>query len=187
MAEENMEVSFEKQINGYNREQVDSYIEKLADAYQAAYDEITSVYGKYNELLEKYREMEARENGRPSAEVITNTLMNTEMLAQKILKDANQDAAETRGAAQAEAKRIVEEAYVEKAGMMMQAEKIMERANAEAFLAKQGSEQSREAVKEAIFKLQSLLPDEAQGAYLPAKPEILKPMPYSRAKDMFSA
>ena len=49
----NMELSFEKQFNGYDKGQVDSYIANIAGAYQTAYDE-------YNALSEKYNDVSGR-------------------------------------------------------------------------------------------------------------------------------
>ena len=53
------EIFFTEQKNGYDKEQVDSYIHKLTEAYQKAYDEYFAMCDKYNNLMYDYKQLEA--------------------------------------------------------------------------------------------------------------------------------
>ena len=92
-------IFFSEQKNGFDKEEVNKYIEKLAAAYQLAYDENQAVNAKYSELLEKYEKLELEgrtgANGQPdvSANIIAKMLLNAELLAQKIIDDAREEAA----------------------------------------------------------------------------------------------
>ena len=77
-------VSFERQMNGYDKEQVDRYISELSEAYQEAYDEYQYICEKYNEALEQKRA--AEESG--ASDLIQKTLINAEILAEQLIKDA---------------------------------------------------------------------------------------------------
>ena len=125
---ENKEVSFGKQFNGYDKGQVDRYVDSLTKAYQTAYDEYKAVCGKYNSLLEDFNELEAKEAQRPAAEIITKTLVDAETMASKIISDANTESEMIIKKAQDEAKRITGDAYTEKAALNIEAQKALDEA-----------------------------------------------------------
>jgi len=184
---EKTEVVFEKQFNGYDREQVDRYVGNLAKAYQAAYDEYNATCAKYNELLEKYKKLEEQENHKPSSEIIAKTLVNTEVLAQQILQSAETEADRIKTAAQEEAKKVRENACVEAAVAKIQSKKLMEEANAEAAAAREKAEQiisdakteaaqagvrvqrerelADQAIKRLLGEIQALLTEDDQTGY----------------------
>jgi DivIVA domain-containing protein len=133
------DVAFDKQFNGYDRDQVDEYIKNLTTAYQTAYDEYQTVCAKYNELLESFQEMEARERARPDADVISKTLVTTEMFAQKILADAKAEAERIRlesqieaEAAKTAARKLTDDAAVTAAAAKQLAQKMIAEAQDEA-------------------------------------------------------
>ena len=107
----NTGVSFERQFKGYNREQVDQYIASLAQAYQIAYDEYNSVCCKYSDLLEENEGLKEQNQNTPSADVLSKTLVNAELLAQKIIEDAKAESENMRAKAQADSKKIIDDAY----------------------------------------------------------------------------
>ena len=73
----NANVIFKESTNGYDKEQVNLYISKLAEAYKGVYSE--------NQVL--------REQKNPNSDIIAKTLMDTEILAQKIIANAHKEAA----------------------------------------------------------------------------------------------
>ena len=154
-------VSFDKQFNGYERVQVDRYITTLSEAYQKAYDEYTSVCCKYNELLEDYKVLEEKEQSRPNAEVIAKTLVDTESLAQKILADAKADAAIVTADARACARKATEEARAEAESVRLKSSKLVEDACLEAAgivsQARRDREEADAIIEQAITRLQEML------------------------------
>ena len=54
--DENHVIPFGTQLLGYNKDQVDAYVQTLSDAYQAAYDECKLAQDKYSGLLAKMKE-----------------------------------------------------------------------------------------------------------------------------------
>ena len=159
---QNANIAFEKQLNGYDREQVDSYIKNLSAAYQSAYEEYTAACEKFNALLDEHKSLQAREQSRPNADVIAKTLIDTETLARKIIEEANAEAAAAGAQARADAQKIIDEArceaqkiiddardeaqriadgaYTEKAALKMQARQLIDEAYAEAASAKESAE-----------------------------------------------
>jgi len=102
------EIFFSDQKFGYDKEQVDSYIAKLSEAYQMAFEEHNAAVAKYSSLLEDYQRLEeerrrSNEDGARKAEagvdirevsdIVAKTLVNAEMLAKKIIEDARGEAA----------------------------------------------------------------------------------------------
>ena len=177
------EITFAKQYNGYDREQVDRYIENIANAYRAAYNEYTEICAKHNSLLEEYKELSERlaerpESGKSNVEIIAKTLVDTEALAQKIVADAQTEADRIREQAQADSEKIKDAAYEERAVARVQTHRIIEDANAEASAAreqaekvlgeakaeaarlttraKQNTEQADESIAQLIDKLQAI-------------------------------
>ena len=186
----NEKVSFDKQLNGYDKEQVDSYVYKLATAYRQAYDEYSDVCDKYNTLLSKYKKVktaELEDNVSAEAQIITQTLVKAERLAQDIIKDARKTAAEIKADAQSNADAITEQAYIELAKSKIQAKKILEDAYADAVYAKKKRNQAEASVKELADKMQSLLDSDAISSSAGSKPIIPKRVPLSHAKKEFSA
>ena len=104
---------FAEQTNGYDKAQVDDYIRRLTEAYQTAYNEYQAVCVKYNALLQENKKLETEKQFASSAgpipnktvkdseiaDIIAKTLVDSEMLARKIVENAN-----------AEAERIVDQA-----------------------------------------------------------------------------
>ena len=56
-------IPFDKEVGGYNRAQVDSYVALLTEAYNEAFREYELANSKYNKLLDKiyYGEQETKE------------------------------------------------------------------------------------------------------------------------------
>jgi cell division septum initiation protein DivIVA len=129
-------IFFSEEKNGYDRAQVDKYVNKLSEAYQAAYDENTLMRERYNSLLDSCNTWNMPGQSEPTPEIITKTLVYTEMLAQKIITDAHEEAAR----AKAEAQKIITDANTE----------AVDRA-------KRNLEQAYEIMEEAISKVESLL------------------------------
>jgi cell division septum initiation protein DivIVA len=171
-------IAFPKQLNGYDRNEVDCYIQNLAGAYQTAYDEYHSVCAKYDDLLEKQHVIgEQHEQNELRSAVITKTLVDAETLAQKVIADAHAEADNIKAEAQIAAQRIKEEAYIEKAAAKMQAQITINEANSEASAAQEQArkiisdsrteanliklrfKQDREQVNEAILKTINALQD----------------------------
>ena len=136
------EISFAKQYNGYNREQVDRYIESITNAYRSAYNEYTEVCAKHSSLLNDYKELSERlakqqESSTSNVDTIAKALVDTEALVKKIIADAQVEADKIREQAQADSERIKDAAYEERAVAKIQTQKILEDANAEATAARE--------------------------------------------------
>ena len=157
----NTNIDFIKEKNGYDREQVDSYIEKLSDMYQKIYNEYIVISGKYKELLETNSDPGAQERTESNSEIVAKTLLNAEMLAQKITEDAKAEAAvlvaeaqrmkaeantDTVQAAKEEAARIITNANATVAMAREEAQRIINEANA---AANQTKEEARKTIEDA--------------------------------------
>lgn len=150
-----IDVSFIKKIFGYDVKQVDGYIEKLARAYQTAYDEYNILYAKYRELNEK-RETEQPETA-PEFDygIVAKTLVNAEVLAKKTIDDAREEAAKiitTSEKIKSDAFAIKENAFVAKATAEIQAQRIAETAEANAAAAKEAARRIIEAANSEAEK-----------------------------------
>ena len=86
-------ISFTREKKGYDREQVDSYIKKVSEAYQTTYLEYLDINGKYEKLLEERENSDSRELQGMNSEIAAKTLISTELLANKIITDAQTEAA----------------------------------------------------------------------------------------------
>ena len=139
----NAKICFDKQLNGYDRAQVDSYIESLTDAYQTAYDEYNAKCEAYDQLLENLTVLETREQNRPSEETISNTLLKAEAFSKKIIDDAR-----------VEAEKIKEGSYIYKAAAKIQAQKILDDAAGEAARLKNEAQAALESVNAEAAKAQ---------------------------------
>ncbi|MCL2774765.1 MAG: DivIVA domain-containing protein [Oscillospiraceae bacterium] len=87
-------IYFTEEKNGYDKEQVDSYIHKLTEAYQKAYEEYFAMCDKYNDLLCDYKQLEGDIQIGMSSGAIAKTLRNSKKLAQEIIDNAYRE--ETR-------------------------------------------------------------------------------------------
>ncbi|MCL2126254.1 MAG: DivIVA domain-containing protein [Oscillospiraceae bacterium] len=139
-------ISFTREKNGYDRDQVDSYIKKVSEAYQTTYYEYIDVNSKYKKLLEERDDHGAQGSTGMNSEVAAKTLISTEKLAQSIIADAQteasgiiDDAKQNIASAQAEADSIIADAQkrladarAEVALMKEQARTIISDAEAEA-------------------------------------------------------
>lgn len=183
------DVFFSKHFNGYNKKEVDLYIEKLAQAYQTAYEEYTAVCAKYDRLLEDYNTLdEQREQSKLKAEILTKALVDTETLAQKIIADAYVEADRVKAEAQVAekaAQKIREEAYFEKTIAQVQARRLIDYAQDEAdqigLHARQNLEQSYISVQQIIGKLQELLIHKPLDAHVVEKQEKPVLIPFNAA------
>ena len=194
MTDLNTSITFEKQFNGYNKEQVDCYVANLADAYQMAYDEYYAVCEKYNNLLNDYKNLEEQGEDKPDAEVITRALIESEAIAKRIVADANAEAEKIMTEVQVEARKLKEKASNEEIRSKVVAQKIIEEANIEAAVvrdkakrmidearleaeqmteqAKKVRRQTEEYIKQSIVKIQRILTsDGAEIDALPTQPE----------------
>ena len=140
-------ITFPRQFNGYDKDEVDRYVVNLTKAYQTAYEEYNAVCAKYDELLENTKNGDGeREQNKSSAAIIAKTLVETEMIAQRIIADANAEAEKIKEETQAATRKIMEETYIEKAAAKLQAQKLIDDASAETAGAQ---ERARKLVVEA--------------------------------------
>jgi len=80
---------FKEQSNGYDKEQVDSYIRKITEAYRTAYNEYLATCEKYNSLTQDYKRLESEKKSEIDVDVIAKTLINSEKLAKEIVDNAH--------------------------------------------------------------------------------------------------
>ena len=189
------DVTFTKQLNGYDRAEVDSYVENLTLAYQTAYDEYNSVCAKYNDLLEEYRILcREQEQNKSNVDVIAKTLVDTETLAHKIIVDAQAHADKITAETQAAVQIIREDALIEKAAAKRHAQKLIDDATAEMTgiqerarevirgamdeaaqingHARQNLEQTNKSIAGVVAKLKELMPLQALDSQPTQKQEI---------------
>jgi len=141
------DVTFAKQIGGYDRNEVDNYIKNLSQAYHTAYSEYNTVCATYNDLLSEYTALcRQREQNKSNIAVIAKTLIETEALANKIIEDARSEAEIIKSDTQETARKIKEDAYIERASAKIQIQKLIDEANTE--IAKT-RERAREIIKDA--------------------------------------
>jgi cell division septum initiation protein DivIVA len=150
IAKLNTSIAFEKQLNGYSKEQVDRYITDLATAYQSAYDEYNNVCAQHNALLDDYKLLQAKIEERPNTGFIAKTLADTEIIVQKIIADAHAEAAIITAEAKAGAQRIIDEAYTEKAMAKILVQKTIDDANTEAVRVKVEAQRALESAKAEV-------------------------------------
>lgn len=125
---ENTEVIFERQFNGYDKSQVDRYIDSLAKAYQKVYDEHNAICGKYDSLLEEFNALRIKDEERPAADIIAKALVESEAIANKIILEASMEAEMIIETAKCDAKKIAEDAYTEKAAIKIETQKALDEA-----------------------------------------------------------
>ena len=129
-------ISFAKEKNGYDRTQVDNYIKKISEAYQTTYYEFLDISGKYKSLLEDRENSEKQEQTGMNPDIAAKTLINTELLAQKIINDAQAEA----GAVISEARKTINEANTETSNAKELARKIIDEANSEVAKARENAQ-----------------------------------------------
>ncbi|MCL1805679.1 MAG: DivIVA domain-containing protein [Clostridiales bacterium] len=167
-------IQFAEEKNGYSKEQVDGYVDKLSNAYEAAYRENQEVREQYKNLKDECDRLEVQEKTRLNAGVIAKTMLNLETMAQEIVAEAQQEVIEAKGeakrlvdAAKAEAEmlkaaaeKIMDEANAEKAGARATAQRIKDEAATEAARivrgARKGAEEANEIMKQALARLRDL-------------------------------
>ena len=150
-------ISFMKERNGYSKEQVDNYIKKLSEAYQTTYNEFLDISGKYKSLLDNRERSDKPEQTGLNPDIAAKTLINTEMLAQKIIADAQADAT----AIMSEASKIRSDAETEAAKAKEAAQKTIDDANSEAALmvnqVRKNIEQAYKTMEQAANEVNGLL------------------------------
>jgi DivIVA domain-containing protein len=122
------EVSFDRQFNGYDKEQVDRYVKNITKAYHAAYSEYFTMCAKYDAIREKYDALEARCGQKADADVCAKALLDAEELAKNIVADANESAEKLKS----EAEQFKKDSNIEKRAAHIQGQRIVYIANAEA-------------------------------------------------------
>ena len=118
------EILFNEQKNGYDKGQVDNYIQMITKSYQNAYAEYLDINGKYNELVQSYKKLESEKAGKPAgldADIIAKTLLSSEKLAKEIVDNAYDE--EARMVAQT--KKNLEQAYKTVEQAMIEAQKLL--------------------------------------------------------------
>ena len=85
---------FNEKSNGYDKEQVDNYIGKIAGAYQAVYMEYSMILEKYNALEHNYQKLKSEKQTGNDADIIAKALLDSEKLAKEIIDNAHYE--ETR-------------------------------------------------------------------------------------------
>jgi len=189
------DVTFSTQIIGYDRAEVDSYVENLSQAYQTAYGEYNTVCAKYNDLLEEYDTIwRQQEQSKSNVAVIARTLVDTETLAHTIIADAQAQADKLTAEAQAAVQMIRDETFAEKAAAKRHAQKLIDDATAEmagiqerarevirgakieadqiSGRARQSLEQTNRSIAGVVEKLKGILPPEAPNPQQAQKQEI---------------
>jgi DivIVA domain-containing protein len=61
------EVFFSERFKGYDKKQVDRYIDNISNTYQAAYEEYNDLYSRYDELLVNYKTLYERQSAYQAA------------------------------------------------------------------------------------------------------------------------
>ena len=154
-AQENISISFDTKILGYDKDEVDRYVKLLADAYQAAYDEYHVKCKEYDELLECSNMLDSFDQCDINTEVMTKALIDAEVMADKIISHARR-----------EAEKIKEEIFFEKFEAKVFAKNTINDANAEAASLKETAQKTLDdAVAEAAaVRRQSIMVVDIAGA-----------------------
>ena len=132
-------IVFTRERNGYDRGQVDSYIKKVSETYQTTYSEYLDINSKYEKLLEEHENLESREMPGMNSEIAAKTLISTELLANKIITEA-----------QAEAAAIIEEAQKSGDAARAEAESLSEEAQRRAAQARSEADSAREEAQRSV-------------------------------------
>jgi cell division septum initiation protein DivIVA len=151
-----MDISFNKRIFGYDMEQVRRYVEKISDAYQTAYDEYNSLSAKYEELTERFAKESISGQAESGAEFIAKAMLSGEVLVKKLINDAKDEAAKIIEASEkikAEALFIKENAFIERATVELQAQRVIDTADSQAETTR---ENLQKAIQEASAELERI-------------------------------
>lgn len=95
---------FKKSMRGYNTDEVEDFLDKIAEDYEEMYKENTSLREKFallNEKLDHYKDIES---------TIQNTLLLAQNTSEQTRKTANDEAESIIRRANDESKRIIENA-----------------------------------------------------------------------------
>jgi DivIVA domain-containing protein len=78
-------ISFNKQLRGYNKDEVNQYIKTLSQEYQTAYEKYNEVSDLHNDLLQKQKTFEdvREEQNQSIVDMMTKMHLDMEALAQK--------------------------------------------------------------------------------------------------------
>ena len=157
----NTGIIFKKQFNGYDRAQVDAYVDSIAGAYQTAYCEYNAKCEAYDRLMANFQELEAREAERPSAEAVSNTLFKAEEFSEKIMADARAEAERIKesayikkAAAKIQAQRLLDDAAVESAKTLAEAQAVLNNANAETGIAREKAQKMLDDVSAEVARIE---------------------------------
>ena len=171
------QILFQSETGGYNKNQVNAYINKLTEAYQSAYDENQALISKYNDLLEELLSIENKESTKMNSQFVAKTIVDTEVLAKSIIDDAFAQAecikaeaiqfltnAEARAAEiDVEAKRAADDIYTRLVNANTEAGKILDEAATDAARITEYAEnkliETQEIIDRTIGSLQHLLFD----------------------------
>ncbi|MDR0491928.1 MAG: DivIVA domain-containing protein [Oscillospiraceae bacterium] len=131
MTKADARVSFGKQLYGYNREQVERYIANITDAYQIAYTEYNDLYAKYYSLADNRGSTGSSEKLSSNAVATEKSLVNLEMLAQRIMEDACSEVVALSVSAKSEARKIMDDASSAALRVRAIAQKMIDKSNIE--------------------------------------------------------
>lgn len=95
---------FKKSMRGYNTDEVEDFLDKIAEDYEEMYKENTSLREKFallNEKLDHYKDIES---------TIQNTLLLAQNTSEQTRKTANEEAESIIRRANDESKRIIDKA-----------------------------------------------------------------------------
>ena len=150
-------VGFTNEKNGYDKEQVDNYIKKISEAYQTTYYEYLDVSDKYKSLSEEREKPIVQEQPSANSDIIAKTLINTELLAQKIIAEAQAEATTVI----AQANKILADANAETVNAKEAAQRAIDAASAEAAMivdqARKDVKQARRIMEQAVLETERLL------------------------------
>ena len=170
-------ISFAREIYGYNREQVNSYIKKVGDAYNTTYSEYRKIADKYESLLEDSKKAKPKEQSGLDPDAIKRTLMNAEILALKIIEDAYAEVS----ALMAEAQNAKSIADAEAAIAKETARKLVDDAKAEAAIianwARSNFEQANKTMAQATSEVRRYLSNDMAERENALAPDGMAAMP----------
>ena len=153
----NSTIRFESEINGYDRNQVDKYIARLGEMYQANFDEYRALNIKYEELLETNKNSNVQKQTELNPDVVAKALINAEAIAQKIIDDAQYEAAEVI----ANAQKTIDDAIAKAARAEETAQEITNKANDRAKLitaqARKSLIQTQKTIEQTSEEIKRLL------------------------------
>ncbi|MCL2152354.1 MAG: hypothetical protein FWH57_05260 [Oscillospiraceae bacterium] len=84
----NTSISFETEIYGYNKDQVDNYIKRLSDAYQETYGEYQDISNKYADLMANSHKRKDHARSDANSDIIPRALENYSSPEEKYTMDA---------------------------------------------------------------------------------------------------